>query len=228
MNISILGAGVMGSIFARQLIAHHVISPDELLLIDLDEEKLKSLQSELGCRVSVSYNAIAESDVLLLAIKPQQFVSTAEELCKYVATTTVVLSILAGTKIATIRECLSCEKIVRIMPNTPAKVGCGMSGWYGENISAEEEQIVHAILKTTGHSIQLASEGLIDSVTAISGSGPAYVFYFMEQMVGEAVALGLSSEQARVLVLETFLGATELAKLSHEELAVLRANVTSK
>lgn len=215
----------MGSVIAKSLDAN-VFS---LTICERDPEKRKRLQTE-GFSVCSDLPAklLSSLDIVLLAVKPKDVPAVLSRL-KCCPTDALLLSIAAGISVATLRKHSGRQKIVRIMPNTPALIGEGISGWFAtKEINKRERMLVRKILLSLGDEIELPSETLIDSVTVISGSGPAYVFLFMESLISAAEHLGLSRKDAKHLVVKTVEGASKLARLSPEDLSTLRQRVASK
>jgi pyrroline-5-carboxylate reductase len=171
---------------------------------------------------------LAQAAMVVWAVKPQLFAEAALPCAAYVGGA-VQLSVMAGVRSERIAQASGSPRVVRAMPNTPALIGQGISGLFATDaVQPSERQAVEAVLAPTGACLWVAQEADLDAVTALSGSGPAYVFYFLEAMVEAAQAMGLSAEQGRTLALQTFAGATALAQSSDEPLAALRARVTSK
>lgn len=165
---------------------------------------------------------------MVWAVKPQTFKDAAAQ-AKAHTQAALHLSVAAGIRSDSIAQWLGSERVVRTMPNTPALVGKGMSALYARPaVTAAERQSVEAIMASTGEFLWVESEKQLDAVTALSGSGPAYVFYFLEAMTRAGVGMGLSEQQAHQLAVGTFVGASELARRSDEPPAVLRQRVTSK
>ncbi|MFN4118688.1 pyrroline-5-carboxylate reductase [Acidovorax sp.] len=172
--------------------------------------------------------ALQRARIVVWAVKPQTFKDAAAQARAHTADA-LHLSVAAGIRSDSLAQWLGSERIVRTMPNTPALVGKGMSAIYARPaVSAEERTQVEAILASTGEFLWVDAEKQLDAVTALSGSGPAYVFYFLEAMTRAGTAMGLSSQQAHQLAVGTFVGASELARRSDEPPAVLRERVTSK
>lgn len=173
-------------------------------------------------------DSLSDTQLVVWAVKPQLFQAVAQPL-KDLFAQALHLSVAAGIRSDSIAQWLGSEHVVRAMPNTPALVGLGQTGLYARGaVSVEQRQQVEALLKAVGQSIWVASEDLLDAVTAVSGSGPAYVFYVLEAMVAAGERMGLSSAQAHQLAVGTMVGAAELARASSESPAVLRERVTSK
>jgi pyrroline-5-carboxylate reductase len=172
--------------------------------------------------------ALARCELVVWAVKPQSFAEAARPV-RGLAPDALHLSVAAGIPSASIARWLGTERVVRAMPNTPALVGQGMTGLFArEAVDAAGRKRVEQVLGATGELLWVEAEEALDAVTAISGSGPAYVFYFVEAMMRAGTELGLTPEQARRLALGTFDGAAALAAQSPEPIERLRANVTSK
>ncbi len=173
-------------------------------------------------------DALASAHVVVWAVKPQQFAEAAAP-CKLFVSSALQLSIMAGVTCASLAAATGAAAIVRAMPNTPALIGQGIAGLFATaGVSAAQRDAVEAVLAPTGSLCWVAQEADLDAVTALSGSGPAYVFYFLEAMVEAGVQMGLPLPQARRFAQETFAGAAQLAMRSEEPLATLRERVTSK
>jgi pyrroline-5-carboxylate reductase len=172
--------------------------------------------------------ALAGAGLVVWAVKPQTFKEAAAQAKPHVAGA-LHLSVAAGIRSDSIAAWLATERIVRAMPNTPALVGKGMTALYARpGVSADDRTQAESVIATTGEHLWVHQERHLDAVTALSGSGPAYVFYFLEAMVQAGSEMGLSPEQARHLAVATFAGASELARASGEPLQLLRDRVTSK
>jgi pyrroline-5-carboxylate reductase len=226
-HIGIIGAGVMGEALIAALIRSGV-NPAEISFA----EKRAERAVELSDRYSITHKDLsavaAESSTILLVVKPQDMSATLTDLAPHISADTLVISFAAGKTIATIAAGLGkSNPIVRVMPNTPALVGKGASGYsLGSGVTAEQKNFVATFLAATGKAIEVP-EALQDSVTATSGSGPAYFFAFVEAMVDGAVALGLSREDATLLTIQTIVGAAELLDSSGDSPTTLREKVTS-
>ena len=229
LKIGFIGGGNMAAALIGGL-AGKLTDGKNIHVVDLNPESLEKLNQRFGVTTAVQVDdTLAKVDVIVLAVKPQQMRQVADSLKPFIGAQ-LVLSIAAGIRSADLSRWLGNHPaIVRSMPNTPALIGKGISGMVAmEGVSAEQRAAADAILRAVGTTVWLDSEDLIDPVTAVSGSGPAYVFYFMEAMQKAAVDLGLSAEQGVELAKATFAGAVELAIHSPEPLALLRERVTSK
>ncbi|MES3022291.1 MAG: pyrroline-5-carboxylate reductase [Pseudomonadota bacterium] len=231
MRISFIGGGNMASALIAGL-AGKLTDGANIHVVDPNAEALARLQAGFGVGVASQIDAgLADSDVIVLAVKPQQMREVAAALLPHLGQAQpLLLSIAAGIRSADLARWLGgYGAIVRSMPNTPALIGRGITGMVASaGVSAAQKESADAIMKAVGATVWLADESLIDPVTAVSGSGPAYVFYFLEAMQQAAVELGLTAQQGRELALATFTGAAELAAASDEPLELLRARVTSK
>lgn len=171
--------------------------------------------------------ACRDADVVILAVKPQDF--GAVEIGGKLKGDALVVSIMAGVEIEKIREILDGHSyIARVMPNLPALVSEGISGFYAPDLEPEQKKIVCEILKTFGDAVEVENEDDMDKITALSGSGPAYVFYFIETLRDAGVGLGLEKDAAEKLALKTVLGSAKFAEIDIASLEELRGRVTSK
>ncbi|MGS0742636.1 pyrroline-5-carboxylate reductase [Glaciimonas sp. GG7] len=228
-NISFIGGGNMATALIGGL-AGTVIDGANIHVVDIDEEALQKLAQQFGVTTSTAIDAvISRSDVIVLAVKPQQMQPIVSALLPYMAGQ-LVISIAAGIRSEDLSRWLNGhDAIVRCMPNTPALIGKGITGMVATNgVSEQQRATADRIMRAVGATVWLDDEALIDSVTAVSGSGPAYVFYFIEAMQQAAQELGLTPEQGNALALATFVGASQLAAESTEPVSVLRERVTSK
>ncbi len=189
----------------------------------------ETLRTRHGVRVTTDNIAAAcDADIVVLSVKPQVLPTVMAELRGHVQPAALVFSIVAGTPVANIRAGLDHAAIVRTMPNTPAQIGAGMTVWMASPAATEAQRAqAQAILQTMGLEMYVTHEDALDMATAVSGTGPTYVFLLMEAMVDAAVHLGFSRRQARLLVLQTVLGSVEFAQQSSSHLAQLRNMVTS-
>ena len=229
LNISFIGGGNMASALIGGL-AGKVTDGGNIHVIDPSLEALQSLAQRFGVTPASEIDAmVSVSDVIVLAVKPQQMKQVIGMLRPYL-TTQMVLSIAAGIRAADISRWLGGhDVIVRCMPNTPALIGKGITGMVaGAGVSPQQRETADLIMQAVGSTVWLDDEAKIDAVTAVSGSGPAYVFYFIEAMQQAAQELGLTAEQGIELAKATFTGAAQLAAQSAEPVALLRERVTSK
>ena len=228
MSICFIGGGNMAKALIGGLVKRGY-APSKLRVVEVDAQRCAELHAEFAVRATTDMKeAVAHCDTLVLAVKPQQLREVCAQLRPLVHDK-LVISIAAGIRAPDIARWLDSQNIVRCMPNTPALIRHGVTGLYAlPSVKPAECERAESILEAVGTTLWVAQESLLDVVTAISGSGPAYVFYFIEAMQQAALELGLDEAQARQLVLDTFIGASKLAVSSSEDVATLRARVTSK
>lgn len=229
LNIAFIGGGNMAAALIGGL-AGKLTAAANIHVVDINADALQRLQSQFGVSVSSQIDAaLARCDVIVLAVKPQQMKDVVGKIKPYLQSQ-LILSIAAGIRAADLSRWLGGhEAIVRTMPNTPSLVGLGMTGMAAmRGVSAQQKEQAEAIMRAVGKTMWLEQENLLDAVTAISGSGPAYVFYFIEAMQQAAKEMGLTEAQGTELAIETFRGAAQLAANSSEPVSVLRERVTSK
>ncbi len=229
LHISFIGGGNMAAALISGLISK-VTEGANLHVVDLNLGALQNLQQRFGVSSATEIDAtIGRSEVIVLAVKPQQMREVVATLRLHV-TNQLVLSIAAGIRsIDLVRWLGGHEAIVRCMPNTPALIGQGITCMFASaGVTTQQRETADVILRTVGSTVWLNDERNIDVVTAISGSGPAYVFYFIEAMQQAAQELGLTAQQGIELAKATFSGAAQLAIQSVEPVSLLRERVTSK
>jgi len=230
IGIGFIGGGNMAGALIGGLVAGGMAGA-RLHVVDPNAEARHRLEQQFGVGTAAEPGAaLAACEVILLAVKPQQMQAVAAQLRPQLRAHQLVLSIAAGIRAADLSRWLGGHAaIVRAMPNTPALIGQGVTGLCAlAGVSAAQRDSADAILRAVGATVWLDDENQIDAVTALSGSGPAYVFYFLEALQQAALELGLSEQQGTALALATFGGATQLAAQSSEPLALLRERVTSK
>ncbi|MEX8518978.1 MAG: pyrroline-5-carboxylate reductase [Leptothrix sp. (in: b-proteobacteria)] len=227
-SIAFIGGGNMASAIFGGLISSGTPA-GQILVVEPFEAQRAKLQHDHGVRVLAAADAtLAEAGTVVWAVKPQSFAQAAAPCAPFVGAA-LHLSVMAGIRSDAIARAVGTERVVRSMPNTPALIGQGIAGLYARAaVSLDERARVETLLAPTGTTLWVPQESDLDAVTALSGSGPAYVFYFIEAMVAAAERMGLSAEQGKQLALATFSGATELARRSTDSPAVLRERVTSK
>ena len=229
LKISFIGGGNMAAALLGGL-AGKLTAGANIHVVDINADALARLQQQFGVTVAPQIDAaVAASDVIVLAVKPQQMREVAAQLRPHIGQQ-LVLSIAAGIRGADLSRWLGGHgAVVRTMPNTPALIGQGITGMAAlPGVSASQREAADAIMRAVGATVWLDDESLIDPVTAVSGSGPAYVFYFIEAMQQAAQEMGLSLEQGTQLAIATFTGAAQLAAQSPDPVSVLRERVTSK
>jgi len=210
MKILIIGGGNMGLTYAKSFVKSKLVENENLhILIKPNHQDLSNFH---WGKIHTSPNAfIVEMDLIILAVKPQDFFQLSKEIKQFINPQQVVLSIMAGISIAKIQSLLNTQKVIRSMPNLPSQIGLGMTVYSSANeVTRLELVMVQNLLNSTGKSIYTNDEIKIDAATSISGSGPAYVFYFMNSMIKSAIEMGFTQAEAELMVFQTFKGAVEL------------------
>jgi pyrroline-5-carboxylate reductase len=227
--LGFIGAGNMASALIKGLLESGVYDREHILAADKDENALKRVSAGFGVKCHPSNRKVAsESFIVVLAVKPQHIQEALEEMKEAITDHHLIISIAAGIPLRMIRKIMGKNiPLIRVMPNTPAVVQKGVSALAaGDLATIEHMSIARTIFGAVGETVEV-EETLMDAVTALSGSGPGYVFRIMECMVEAGVGLGLKEETALNLVVQTFLGAAHLAKASDDSLPELRRKVTS-
>ncbi|HEY6198951.1 MAG TPA: pyrroline-5-carboxylate reductase [Candidatus Binatia bacterium] len=228
-KIGIIGAGKIGAAIARGMVRAGLARPDQIMASDVSKPLRQALAAELGVEATPSNLKLCDfADIVILAVKPQVIDSVVKEIAKKVGKTKLVVSVAAGVPLARLEKNLAKgARVVRVMPNIPCVVGAGASGYAGGS-GAEPADLekVGAILNSFGVGFPL-EEKYLDAVTGLSGSGPAYVFLFIESLADGGVQVGLSREVALKLALQTVFGAARMALESGKHLGELRDEVTS-
>lgn len=220
----------MGCAFARAFIASEVCASEEIVFIEPANERREQLTVADGYQVFSAIDEIAETpDVVVLAVKPQVADEVIQALAENVPGEPLTISIMAGVRLATLISKLGHSRVVRSMPNTPAQIGKGATVYIsGTGVSDQDGVLVDRLLRCTGLALKVSEERFIDGATAVSGSGPGFVFYLIEHYLRAAENLGFSRDESEQLVISTFEGALQLWKTGDESPAQLRARVTSR
>ena len=229
MKIAFIGGGAMGEAMLSAILNKKLSTPEAVCVSDIREERRQYLEQKCGMAVTKdNREAVDKGDIVVLAIKPQNLAEVMTELSGQLKPTQLVLSIIAGARINTLCQGLNHRPIVRVMPNTPAQIGEGISVWTATaEVTEPQKKQVSSILGTMGREIYVDDEKYLDMATAVSGSGPAYFFLFVESLIEAAVRIGLSPDVAEELVLQTMLGSGHLIQKSDKSPAELRRMVTS-
>lgn len=217
MKVLVIGAGNMGLTYAEGMSKSRLLKKKNIMVLDKSEEKLEELNqiSHFDAFKELE-DCVPKADIIFIAVKPYHAEGVFKAIRPLVNSQQIVVSIMAGVTIASIKELTGLDKIVRAMPNLPAQIGKGLTSYVtSPEVSRIEMLTVESLLDTTGKSMQVSSENLIDASTGISGSGPAYVFYFMQSMMEAALQMGFSKNDSSVLVSQTFTGAIELFNQSN-------------
>lgn len=230
MNILIIGGGNMGGTYAQSFLRSHIASKEAMMILEKSPEKAAELSlKDIGVVYGIPEDCINKADLIILAVKPQDSATLFENIRLLVHPQQVFLSIMAGVKIATIGEALGVKKIIRAMPNLPAQIGMGMTAFTAsQEVTRIELVTVQNLLNTTGKTVYVENESAIDAATAISGSGPAYVWFFMNAMMDAAKQMGFNSSEAELLVSQTFAGAVELYQATNLTCSEWIGRVSSK
>ena len=228
-QIAFVGAGTMGEAMIQAMLARSLVTPYQVAASDALPTRCQELSDRHGIRTAVDNAAIvAEAEIVILAVKPQVLPIVLGDLKGKMRPGVLVLSIVAGARLSTLVDGLQVPAIVRAMPNTPAQIGEGITVWIATDaVSGEQRGQAEAILQAMGKAIYVHDERQLDMATALSGSGPAYVFLVMEAMVDAGVRLGFARPIAEELVIQTVLGSARFASQSGKHLAELRSMVTS-
>lgn len=229
-TIAILGAGNMGASLIGGLVANHY-APENIFVTDPDASKLADLKQKFHIQTTTdNTNAVQQADIVILAVKPQIIISVTQEIAAVAQQKKpLLISIAAGVREDSLQKTLGGNiPIVRCMPNTPALIGCGASALFANSfVASEQHKLAESIMSAVGVVVWLDNEKQMDAVTALSGSGPAYFFLIMEALQNAAQELGLPADTARLLTLQTALGAARMALESDESVVELRRRVTS-
>ena len=229
-TVAFIGSGNIASSMIGGLIANGV-KPQQLIAADPDRTQQQLVAEKYGIRVlDINYDAAKKADVIIFAVKPQQMQKVVKEISENInVENKLILSVAAGIKLQSIENWLGqSSSVVRVMPNMPALIQAGASALYANKHTQEKQKnTAETIMRSVGAAIWLNSEEQLDIVTALSGSGPAYFFYFMELIESRAIEMGLNKEDAHLLTIETALGAAKMALLSSFNLKTLREQVTS-
>ena len=228
-RVAFIGAGAMGTAMIGGLAGGDDFDPERVIASDRNEDRLAFARDRFGVRTTLcNREAARDADVVVVAVKPQVLPEVLAELHGHIGEGALALSIVAGTPIATIAALLKHRAIVRTMPNTPAQVGEGMTVWTATpEVSREQRAQAETIVGALGRQLFVDDERFLDIATAISGTGPAYVFLMMEALIDAAVHLGFSRKDARQLVVQTIRGAAIYAQRQTVHPAELRNRVTS-
>lgn len=216
MNVLIIGGGNMGRSFAESFLNAKILTHKQLTVIEKDPAQIQELnRMKLGQVYNDFDDYITDKNLIILAVKPQDAYTVFPKLKPYIQDKHIVLTIMAGVKIKEVETALNTNKVIRCMPNLPCQIGLGVTGFMvSETIPQRDIDFVRKLLETTGISIQLYDEDKLNAITAVSGSGPAYIFYFMDAMIQKTMEYGFSLTEASKMVEQTFLGAVELYKVN--------------
>lgn len=230
MKVLIIGCGNMGNTYAESFLKSHILTKDDFYILEKFEETRNSLINKGFKNVYAEPgDFIAKGDIVIIAVKPQDWHSLAEDIKPYVEQDQLFVSIMAGVELKTIQEGLEVKKVIRAMPNLPAQIGVGMTTYTSvDEVTRGELMFAQNMLGSTGQAMYIKEERMIDASTAVSGSGPAYVFYVMKSMIEGALDLGFSVSEAEQLVKQTFRGSVQLQSRSDISMEEWMNKVASK
>lgn len=229
MKLAFIGGGTMAEAILRGVLDAQVAAPTDVAIGEPRPERRQFLSSEFGVQAHQgNLDAAKEADLLILAIKPQDLPVIFQELGERLRPEQAVLSIIAGAKMSTLAKGFSHESIIRVMPNTPAQIGQGMSMWTcSPQVSEQQRDFTRSIVSTVGKEIYVDDEKYMDMATALSASGPAYVFMIIEALIDAGVYVGLPRDMARTMALQTVYGSTQLVMETGRHPADLKDMVVS-
>ncbi len=229
MKIVFIGGGVMGEAMLSAILGKGLSQPQAISVSDISQSRRQHLEQKYGvATMNDNRQAIKRGDVVVLAIKPQNLAEVMAELNGQLKSAQLVLSIIAGARIDTLRRGLNHNCVVRAMPNTPAQIGEGISVWTATaEVTEQQKRGAGSILGAMGKEIYVDDEKYIDMATAVSGSGPAYIFLFAESLIEAAMHIGLPRDMAQELVVQTLSGSGHFLRKSGKQPLELRKMVTS-
>lgn len=229
VSLAVIGGGAMGEAMISGLLTSHAVESKAVVVSDPHKDRMNDLEARYGIHTSAeNVAAVKDANIVILSVKPQMLRFVFRDLCGKLRKDALVLSIIAGARIDSMDVGLKHSAIVRSMPNTPAQVGEGMTVWTSSRaVTPSQRTQAQAILRAFGRELYVGDEAFLDMATAISGSGPSYVFLFMEALIDAAVHLGFSREDARTLVTQTVRGSAIYAEKSTSHPAEMRNLVTS-
>jgi pyrroline-5-carboxylate reductase len=228
-RLAFIGCGAMAEAMVKGLLAKELVGPEQIVASNPREERVQELVDRYAIRATTSNREAASgASIVTVAVKPQFFGEVVEDLESALDPTTLVVTIVAGVTMRRVSEGLATPKVVRAMPNTPGQIGRGISVWTATGaVDDAEYDRTRTILSALGSEVYVTHEDELDMATALSGTGPSYVFLFMEALIDAGVHMGFSRRVATRLVSETILGSVEYAASTTDHLAKLRNQVTS-
>jgi pyrroline-5-carboxylate reductase len=229
MRIAFVGGGVMAEAIIKGVLTRKLAEPGQISVGEPVESRRKSLiEKHRILTTANNHEAIVGAQAVVLAVKPQNLRDALTSLKGAIGSDQTIVSIVAGARLATLTEGLGHQAVVRVMPNTPGQIGAGVSAWTASNgVTEDGRHMARAIVQTLGIDVYVDDEKYIEMATALSASGPAYVFMFLEALIEAGVYLGMNRDMARTLALHTVLGSAKLMQESGESPAHLREMVSS-
>lgn len=228
-KLAVIGAGMMGSAIVKGIIEKSVLKPDEICLSDPDTKRVDALCQELGTvRALSNLEAVSRADIVLIAVKPQFLESALRDLRDKIPAEAFVMTIVAGVPVSYYVDMLGVRRVIRVMPNTPAQVGEGVCAWFATDaVTPEQREMGEKILSSLGVQFPVVRESDLNIVTAVSGSGPAYVYLFIEAMIDASVQMGLPRPVSEQIVLQTVFGSAAYMRKAGKHPVILKNEVTS-
>jgi pyrroline-5-carboxylate reductase len=225
-QITFIGGGKMTTSMIQNILNKNILSPSQIIVSNRNEKKNSFFQNNLGIKtITNNYDACLNSDIIMIAVKPQSLENVMTNIKNI--ENKLILSVIAGIPLKTYKNNLNSQKIVRIMPNTPTIIGEGMSVWSSLNLNDTDLSLTKDLLKSFGKEMYVDNENYLDIATAISGTGPTYLYLLAESMIDSGVHLGLSRDKAEELVHQTLLGSAKHLIQSNTHPAILRNHITS-
>ena len=229
MKFAVIGAGMMGSAIITGIVNNNVLKAEEIFISDPDTGKCEQLKARLGVNIAASNaEAVSGADAVLMAVKPQFLEGALQAVKGGISPDALLMTIVAGVPVSRYLDELNIDRVVRIMPNTPAQIGEGVCGWFATgSVTPEQKTFAQNVLSALGTQFEVTRETDLDLVTAVSGSGPAYVYLFIESMIDASVQLGLPRPLSEKIVLQTVLGSAAYMKKAGKHPVILKNEVTS-
>lgn len=220
----------MGLIYANSFLRYKIVTKENLLLVEKNETRQQALSKmDIGKVVTSNHKSINDCNIIILSVKPQDFNDLSHSLKTVINPNAIILSIMAGTKISFIQNTLNHKQVVRAMPNLPVEVSMGITAFCTSNeVNHSNLMLIENLLSTTGRTIFIEEENQLNTVTALSGSGPAYFFYFMKYLIEAGVSMGLTEPVSAVLAKQTMLGSFHLINNGQKTLDEFITSVASK
>lgn len=229
MNISFIGGGIMAEAIIKGILNSDVIASSKISIGEISEERRKYLENTYKIKsYADNLKAIENAEIIILSVKPQNFLEISKNISRNIPDSVTIISIIAGLSLDDIREAFDIKSIIRVMPNTPAQIGSGMSVWSStNNVPKKINDFTKDILESLGEQLWVKDENYLNIATALSASGPAYVFLFISSLIDAGVYLGLQRDLSRKLVLQTVLGSCKMLIDSDEHPSDLVDRVAS-
>ncbi|MFA4818787.1 MAG: pyrroline-5-carboxylate reductase [Patescibacteria group bacterium] len=230
-NIVVIGGGNMGQAFIRCLLRLPGVLPRDITVVERNSTKRQKLAARFLIKSApdLSSRLLNQATVVLVAVKPQDFPGVAVLMRGQLPQTGLLISIMAGVRLATVQTAVDFTRVIRVMPNLPMILGQGFSAWCASRrVTREQKTFIRALLSAGGQETEIRDESLFDAITAVSGSGPAYIFSMVDNLMAAAVRLGIKTDVAKKMVMQTIKGSVALLEQSADSPSAWRRRVTSK